>query len=247
MESSKIQETHRNSSSSNASRVDSPSCNDRLLETLCDPTSRFPNLTLNGDGKSKKDNKDGAEFTATNTIDTLTLDEQGETPLEPEKQNPSLANASTARKVALITTFTLAQFLDAFNNSALFPAIPTISSQLHFEASETVWIISAYQLTFAAFLLVVSIMTPLSNRPIKTPPERSYIRRVHTQASLHCRFIHSGHKPSHRRFHPPEDCAPRAPRSWWHRRCTHHPVCTLFDRSNVPEPCLASSCYCSVR
>jgi hypothetical protein len=105
---------------------------------------------------SKKGND--VAFTAANTLDTLTLDEQvSETPLELEKESLELANTSTARKIALLIMFTLAEFLDAFNNSALFPAIPTISSQLHFEPSETIWIISAYQLTFAAFLLVVSI------------------------------------------------------------------------------------------
>lgn len=113
-------------------------------------------IALQDDEKSKK-NPNGVAFTATNTIDTLTSDRQDETTEEPE--NPDLAGASTARKIALLTMFTLAEFLDAFNNSALFPAIPVITSQLHFEASETVWIISAYQLTFAAFLLVVRMST----------------------------------------------------------------------------------------
>jgi hypothetical protein len=112
-------------------------------------------LSLDNDEKLKK-TTNGVAFTTTNTIDTLTVDEQGETPLEAESPNPDLATASTVRKIALLTIFTLAEFLDAFNNSALFPAIPMITSELHFKASETVWIISAYQLTFAAFLLVVS-------------------------------------------------------------------------------------------
>lgn len=56
----------------------------------------------------------------------------------------------------LLTMFTIAEFIDSFNNSALFPAIPTLTRELSFTTSEVVWIISAYQLTFAASLLVVS-------------------------------------------------------------------------------------------
>ena len=85
-----------------------------------------------------------------------------------------LTNASTARKLTLMALFSAAQFLDAFNNwsvyditqlaiialtllihSALFPAIPEISEKLSFAPSEAAWLISAYQLTFAAFLLLV--------------------------------------------------------------------------------------------
>ncbi len=47
-------------------------------------------------------------------------------------------------------------------HSALFPAIPDISERLSFAPSETVWLISAYQLTFAAFLLLVRVF-PHSN------------------------------------------------------------------------------------
>jgi hypothetical protein len=119
------------------------------------PSPKSAHLSLDSDETLKK-TTNGVAFTATNTIDTLTVDEEGETPLEAEEPNPDLASASTVRKIALLTIFTLAEFLDAFNNSALFPAIPMITSELHFKPSETVWIISAYQLTFAAFLLVVS-------------------------------------------------------------------------------------------
>ncbi|KAG8822326.1 hypothetical protein FRC17_009594 [Serendipita sp. 399] len=92
----------------------------------------------------------------TNTIDTLTLDEEKRAIEREEKEgnSPALHKVSTVRKIALLSMFTFAEFLDAFNNSALFPAIPIITADLSFNVSETVWIISAYQLTFAAFLLV---------------------------------------------------------------------------------------------
>ncbi|KIM33566.1 hypothetical protein M408DRAFT_61189 [Serendipita vermifera MAFF 305830] len=112
------------------------------------PTPRLSEKKLADDEKPT-----GVAFTATNTIDTLAVEQ----PLSVGKEDepaPALASASTARKLSLLAIFTLAEFLDAFNNSALFPAIPDITRELSFESSETVWIISAYQLTFAAFLLV---------------------------------------------------------------------------------------------
>lgn len=62
---------------------------------------------------------------------------------------------STARKYVLLLIFCLAQFLDAFNNSSLFSAIPALVISLDMTESESTWIISAFQLTFASFLLVV--------------------------------------------------------------------------------------------
>jgi predicted MFS family arabinose efflux permease len=62
---------------------------------------------------------------------------------------------SNARKFALLVAFSLGQFVDSLNSTALFPGIPTIAEDLGFSTNETVWLISAYQLTFAAFLLLV--------------------------------------------------------------------------------------------
>lgn len=58
------------------------------------------------------------------------------------------------RKIALIITFSLAEFMDAFNNSALFPGVPAISEALNMRPNETTWLFAAYQATFAAFLLI---------------------------------------------------------------------------------------------
>lgn len=60
------------------------------------------------------------------------------------------------RRYTLLVIFCLAQFLDAFNNSALFSAIPSLVRDLGFTESDSTWLISAFQLTFASFLLVVS-------------------------------------------------------------------------------------------
>ena len=56
----------------------------------------------------------------------------------------------------LLVIFCLAQFLDTVNNSSLYSAIPTLVKALHMSEAETTWIISAFQLTFASFLLIVS-------------------------------------------------------------------------------------------
>ena len=62
---------------------------------------------------------------------------------------------STLRKYALLALVCLAQFIDAFNITALFSAIPSLVISLKMTAAESSWIISAFSLTFASFLLVV--------------------------------------------------------------------------------------------
>jgi hypothetical protein len=46
--------------------------------------------------------------------------------------------------------------LDTFSNSSLFSAIPPISQELGISNSNSVWLLSGYQLTFASLLLIVS-------------------------------------------------------------------------------------------
>ncbi|KZS86477.1 MFS general substrate transporter [Sistotremastrum niveocremeum HHB9708] len=84
--------------------------------------------------------------------------------------SPSLLEAeaeakrpSSSLRILLLLFFCLAQFLDVFNVSALFPAVPTISEQLKMNASESVWIISAYPLTFASFLLLSGRLSDIYN------------------------------------------------------------------------------------
>lgn len=68
------------------------------------------------------------------------------------------------QKAVLLTVFCFAQFLDAFNNSSFFAAIPPIARDLNISNSDSVWLISAYQLTFAALLLSVSLSSILELR-----------------------------------------------------------------------------------
>jgi hypothetical protein len=62
---------------------------------------------------------------------------------------------SRTRRLILLFLFCLAQFLDSFNNSALFSAIPALEVSMGMTESQSTWIISGFQLTFASFLLIV--------------------------------------------------------------------------------------------
>ncbi|KAF8841117.1 MFS general substrate transporter [Paxillus ammoniavirescens] len=65
-----------------------------------------------------------------------------------------LKRLSLTRKLVLLVMFTLIQFLDAFSGTALLTAIPALEKSMGITASESVWIISAFQLTFAPSLLI---------------------------------------------------------------------------------------------
>ncbi|KAH7886565.1 MFS general substrate transporter, partial [Phlebopus sp. FC_14] len=73
---------------------------------------------------------------------------------------------STPRKIFLLALFCFAQFLDTFNTSALFSAIPAIAVAVGLNNSQSVWLNSAYQLTFAAFLLISGRMSDVYNPKI---------------------------------------------------------------------------------
>ena len=74
----------------------------------------------------------------------------------PTTDTPAIASSSNLRKRILFLIFCLAQFLDIFNNSALFSAIPAIAEALQMSPSEASWLVSAYSITFSSLLLVVS-------------------------------------------------------------------------------------------
>ncbi|KAH9939655.1 MFS general substrate transporter [Epithele typhae] len=76
---------------------------------------------------------------------------------------PVLQRYSPARRYVLLLIFCLAQFLDAFNNSALFSAIPALVRDLGMTEAESTWIISAFQLTFASFLLISGRISDVYN------------------------------------------------------------------------------------
>ena len=69
---------------------------------------------------------------------------------------------SVTRRYFLLIVFCLAIFLDGFNTAALYSAIPSLAKSLDMTESESTWLISAFQLTFASFLLIVSPCAALS-------------------------------------------------------------------------------------
>jgi hypothetical protein len=83
-----------------------------------------------------------------------TLEDKSESICQKGEQEHEL-EISRMMKCILLVCFSFAQFLDTFNVSALVTAIPAVTSRLDFKPSETVWLFSAYQLTFAAFMLPV--------------------------------------------------------------------------------------------
>ncbi|KAH7884144.1 major facilitator superfamily domain-containing protein [Phlebopus sp. FC_14] len=71
-----------------------------------------------------------------------------------------------ARKLVLLIMFCMAQFLEAFNTAALFSAIPALGVSMHITESESVWVFSAFQLTFASFLLISGRISDVYNPKI---------------------------------------------------------------------------------
>ncbi|KAG1850045.1 major facilitator superfamily domain-containing protein [Suillus tomentosus] len=67
------------------------------------------------------------------------------------------------RRLVLLFMFCLAQFLDAFSNSALFSAIPVLEVSMGMTESQSTWIMSASQLTFVSFLLISGRISDVYN------------------------------------------------------------------------------------
>jgi len=65
-----------------------------------------------------------------------------------------LANANKWKKLILLIFFCVSQFVEAVNLCALFTSIVDIAPELDLNDSDAVWLLSAYQLTFASFLLL---------------------------------------------------------------------------------------------
>ncbi|KZT54213.1 MFS general substrate transporter [Calocera cornea HHB12733] len=81
----------------------------------------------------------------------------------PQTLPASKREISTARKALLLTVFCMAQFLDAFNNSSLFPPLPTIGESFDMSNAEQQWLFSAYALTFSSFLLLSGRIADISS------------------------------------------------------------------------------------
>ncbi|KAG1895789.1 major facilitator superfamily domain-containing protein [Suillus fuscotomentosus] len=78
-------------------------------------------------------------------------------------ETPVHHELSLTRRLILLFMFCLAQFLDAFSNSALFSAIPVLEVSMGMTESQSTWIMSASQLTFVSFLLVSGRISDVYN------------------------------------------------------------------------------------
>ncbi|KAG8697008.1 hypothetical protein FRC08_006787 [Ceratobasidium sp. 394] len=79
----------------------------------------------------------------------------GDAPIEKKTvEFQPLASAAPLRKYLLLAFFCLGQFLDTLNNSAVLPALSAIIHNVHLTESDSVWLLAAYQATFASFLLI---------------------------------------------------------------------------------------------
>ncbi|KAJ7748822.1 MFS general substrate transporter [Mycena maculata] len=77
----------------------------------------------------------------------------------PQGQGPP----SLVLQIFLVTLLCLGQFLDTFNSSAFFAAIPSIARTIKLQSNSTVWLVSAYQITFSSFLLLSGRITDVYN------------------------------------------------------------------------------------
>ncbi|TFK97039.1 MFS general substrate transporter [Pterulicium gracile] len=70
---------------------------------------------------------------------------------------------SKLKKAILLCLFCFAQFLDTFNVSSVYAGIPSLEAVMGITANEAPWIVAAFQLTFAAFLLVSGKISDVYN------------------------------------------------------------------------------------
>ncbi|KAG2132706.1 major facilitator superfamily domain-containing protein [Suillus bovinus] len=89
-------------------------------------------------------------------------------PLSPDKTpvDHEPKKLSLTRRLSLLSMFCLAQLLDGFNISALFSAIPALEVSMGMTESQSTWVISAFQLTFASFLLIGGRISDVYNPKI---------------------------------------------------------------------------------
>ncbi|WVQ78044.1 hypothetical protein IAT38_000125 [Cryptococcus sp. DSM 104549] len=78
-----------------------------------------------------------------------------------EGHNDRLASLGAARKNFLLFIFSVATFVDVCQVSGVAIAVAQISTDIKLDFSQTVWIITAYSLCFAAFLLFAGRLSDL--------------------------------------------------------------------------------------
>ena len=76
-----------------------------------------------------------------------------QTPTQQRNGQPRISNT---HRYLLYTIFCLANLLNGYNLNALFVALPVLAPIFGLNEADSSWVMSAFQLTYAAFLLMVS-------------------------------------------------------------------------------------------
>ncbi|KAH9888529.1 MFS general substrate transporter [Cubamyces lactineus] len=82
---------------------------------------------------------------------------------ESEHRLTAPQGVSNARRYVLFATFCVANMLDAYNLNALFTALPVLKGVFALDEAEASWVMSAFELTYAAFLLVSGRISDVYN------------------------------------------------------------------------------------
>ncbi len=88
-----------------------------------------------------------------------TLSPTPRTTSSPRQSNPDTlprVRISNARRYFLFAIFCIANLLDAYNLNALFAGLPALKVAFALDEVDASWVMSAFELTYASFLLIVS-------------------------------------------------------------------------------------------
>ncbi|THU81970.1 MFS general substrate transporter [Dendrothele bispora CBS 962.96] len=101
---------------------------------------------------------DSIALSATPTLNGCPDDEKKTTELDSkiinDDDHDQIQVLSPLRKKLVLAILSCAQFFDIFNACAVIIALPDLQEDLHFDEGTIQWVLAAYTLTFAAFMLM---------------------------------------------------------------------------------------------
>ncbi|KAF7427779.1 hypothetical protein PC9H_006994 [Pleurotus ostreatus] len=74
---------------------------------------------------------------------------------------PLPTTLSPVRKLVVLGVLCSAQFFDIFIANAVVVSLPSLAEDLHFTPGALQWILSAYTLTFASFMLIAGSLSDI--------------------------------------------------------------------------------------
>ncbi|KAG2141136.1 major facilitator superfamily domain-containing protein [Suillus bovinus] len=88
------------------------------------------------------------------------------TPLPLFLDNDEPKRLSLTRKLVLLVMFSLTQFIDIVNISALLSAVPALEASTGMTEIQSTWVFSGFRLTFSSFLLISGRLSDVYNSKI---------------------------------------------------------------------------------